>query len=226
MMMASQFFAPEITLSDDAVTVLVVENRLLFRKIIYSFFDDTVDELVTFSSDFKPFVFSKAGEFIPDPIDVSFSSKKLQNKINSRLVELSCENLGEELFDLKSRLYAFADELVKLCDFDIDCNPDLDAPDIIKFLDFSVNRAELSLPEKLTSYITLLSKYLGTKLFIVQNLHLYFSDEELNLIYDTLLLNHVCLVALECVQPREMLDCERAVIIDEDLCTIDSGDGL
>ena len=83
MMLSYEYLNDAVELSNSKIPVLVIENKKIFRQALRSFLDDTVEELFTFSQDFKPFDFNKRGFFISNAIDLDFQNKKLVNKINS-----------------------------------------------------------------------------------------------------------------------------------------------
>ena len=59
MMLSYEYLNDTVGLSNGKIPVLVIENKKIFRQALRSFLDDTVEELFTFSQDFKPFDFNK-----------------------------------------------------------------------------------------------------------------------------------------------------------------------
>lgn len=55
MMLSYEYLNDAVELSNSKIPVLVIENKKIFRQALRSFLDDTVEELFTFSQDFKPF---------------------------------------------------------------------------------------------------------------------------------------------------------------------------
>lgn len=58
-------------------------------------------------------------------------------------------------------------------------------------------------------------------MFVISNLYVYFSIEEISEIYKTLLLNHINLLIIEQNIPPHSQNYESVYIIDNDLCQID-----
>lgn len=79
-MLSYEYLNDAVELSNSKIPVLVIENKKIFRQALRSFLDDTVEELFTFSQDFKPFDFNKRGFFISNAIYLDFQNKKLVNK--------------------------------------------------------------------------------------------------------------------------------------------------
>ncbi len=67
MMYAYKYLNDAVSFEEGKIQVLVIENKKIFRQALRSFYDDTIEELFTFSENFEPFDFSKRGYFIPDP---------------------------------------------------------------------------------------------------------------------------------------------------------------
>lgn len=63
MMFSYKYLNDTVEFSNGKISVLVIENKKIFRQTLSSFFDDTVEEFFTFSQDFKPFDFNKKGNF-------------------------------------------------------------------------------------------------------------------------------------------------------------------
>ena len=222
MMIASEFFNNNIVLDESSINVLVIENKTLLRKIILGFDNDTIDETLVFSDNYNPIDFKKIGVFISDPLNISFDSRKLINKIFSYLEALSESEAIEKLSFAKESLYSLADELVQLDDYELCYEENLTALSIIKLLDFKINKEKMTSSEQLISYMKMISKYFGINLFVVQNLHMYYDDNEINKLYETVIINHLNLLVIESFQPNNILKYEKQIIVDKDLCIIDN----
>lgn len=221
MMVSFKFLNNPIEFKDGFFPVLCVENKKLFRNLICSFEKDFSEEYFTFSKNFEPFEFCKHGVFISDPLNVNLESKKLISKVNSYIENAANTEYEEQLVRAKSDLLSLADSLCAFCDFDCEYNCDISAADIIKMLQFKIGKADNSPEELLMMYLSLVSKYLKTEVFVISNLHLFFDKDELELIYQTLTVNHIKLLSVECVSAENKLSCEEFYIVDNDLCEID-----
>jgi len=104
MMLSYEYLNDAVELSNSKIPVLVIENKKIFRQALRSFFDDTVEELFTFSQDFKTFDFNKRGFFISNAIDLDFQNKKLVNKINSLMQKTAVNECSEDLASIQTLL--------------------------------------------------------------------------------------------------------------------------
>ena len=213
MMLSYEYLNDAVELSNSKIPVLVIENKKIFRQALRSFLDDTVEELFTFSQDFKPFDFNKRGFFISNAIDLDFQNKKLVNKINSLMQKTAVNECGEDLASIQTLLINLFDKLNKMYDFEYDSNFEIDYSSILKLLQFNIDTSSHDLPQLLISYIILLNKYLKFD---------FFDNNELEGIYETLSLSHINILILSSSKPQHISKFEEIHILDPDLCIIDS----
>ncbi len=214
----------EIRFQECPFQTLVIENKALLRRIIYSFYTEEPDELMVFSKNHTPFPFAQKGLYIPSPIRLDFNSKKLLTKINAYIEQIANVELHAELLRIKEELIKFAQRLSETADFQMEYSDDISAKDIIKLFGFELSRGDLDFAEAFVEHIRLLSRYLGIRLFVVSDLHAAFEACELELIFETLQLSEVNLLCLESNCAVDLSLRERIQIIDNDLCEIVSDD--
>lgn len=125
----------------------------------------------------------------------------------------------EELTDLRQKLVKFADKISYEYDLDYSYKDDISTMDILKLLSFGIRKDADSEAENLVLYMKLLKKYMGIKLFITNNLWLYFTYDEFKALDSTLLSNDIKVLNIENIYSDEMKD-RNVYIIDRDLCEI------
>lgn len=221
-MLSYEYLNDTVELSNGKIPVFVIENKKIFRQALRSFLDDTVEELFTFSQDFKPFDFNKRGFFISNVIDLDFQNKKLLNKINLLMQQTAVNECCEDLASIQTLLVNLFDKLNEMYDFEYDSNFEIDYSSILKLFQFNIDTSLRELPELLISYIILLNKYLKFDLFVLHSLYDFFDDNELEGIYETLSLSHINILILSSSKPRHISKFEEIHILDSDLCIIDS----
>lgn len=220
-MISFKFLNNAIDIKDGVFSVLVIENKKLFRNVICSLENDFEEDYFTFSIDFKPVQFSKCGMFISNVLNVDLGSKKLISKITAYMENVANDEYAEQVSKAKKDLLSLAELIVAFSDFDCEYNCDIETADIVKILQFKVGTAENTPEELLIMYIKLIAKYLKINFFVIPNLHLVFSEEELKMIYDELLINHINIISLECFEPKYKFNYEEYYALDNDLCEID-----
>ncbi len=211
----------EIRFRDSCFHTLVIENKALFRQVINSFYIDTPEEFFVFSKHYEPFEFCKKGLYISNAINFEMNNRKLLTKINSYLEMLANEELYTELSSIKTVLMDLAENLISKSDFNVACNCEVSTKDIIKLFNFEITKGDLSFAEAFVRYIQLISQYLKISLFVVSDLHSVFDEKDLDMIFETLLLNEVNVLCIEGIAPNNVSKYEKVHIVDKDLCEIE-----
>ncbi len=197
---------------------LVVENKPLLRNITFSFYNQIPEDYFVFSDNYEPFEFCKKGIYISNVIGFDMNNKKLTSKINTILERLLTNELCGEFLDIKSKLLILAEKLVRESDFIVDCDYDISPHDIVKLFGFEIRRQDNGFAEDFIRYVQMLVRYVGVALIVVSDIHNFFSKEELDLIFNTLLLNEVYILCIESVQPEAPSQYEKLHVVDCELC--------
>lgn len=214
-----------LSLENDKIPVIVIENKALLRNVIASL-EAGEEEYFTFSVDYKPVSFSKIGYFISDVFNIDLNNKKLLAKVNLFLEQNVNDECPQDIEKLLTDIVSFGDKLCKLADFDCTFNYDISVADVIKLLQLRLGRDESGAVDRLLTFILMMNKYLKVEVFIISHLHLLFDNDELSLIYEALRLNHIKLLSLECIAPLCSDNNEMLYIIDNDLCSFDNSEPL
>lgn len=80
---------------------------------------------------------------------------------------------------------------------------------------------KMKLNDFTSEHILLLSSYLKLSVFVVSNLYVYFTNDEIEKILKTLVLNQINLLLIEESAPNYNSNYETLYILDNDLCQID-----
>lgn len=224
MMLSYEYLNDTLDLDGNYVPVLIIENKKVFRKILRSFYDGTIDEMFTFSQAFTPFDFSEKGYFVPNVLDLEFQNKKLLSKINSLMYQTAINEFDAELAALRSQLLLLFDKMNQIYDYEFDSRFDVDYSSILKLFEFKIDTSLHTCAELLVSYILLLNKYLKYDLFVVHSLYNYFDSDEVEYIFKTLKLNHINILSVHSSKPEKTSPVEKLYILDCDLCFIDNAD--
>ena len=212
-----------IEIGDGVFSVLVIENKKLYREVLSSFLTSCEEDYFVFSENFKPFEFPKDGCFISDPIFVDLNSRKLLGKLDSYMQQTANDEFAEETAEVKAAVARLADKLATFCDFDCDYSDETDTSAIIKLIDFRFSAESDSVLQNFADFLKLSAKYLKTKVFVAANICLYFSPDEISSLLKDLSLEHINLLMVENTAPKAPRDGEKVYIVDDDLCVIDDG---
>ncbi|MDY4066747.1 type II-A CRISPR-associated protein Csn2, partial [Bullifex sp.] len=85
--LTSQLFSFEVKIKENRFNTLVIENKVLFRRIIKSINDQILgdDGDIIISKDYTPIELYGNVELILDPFNLNCNSKKTQLRISSEL---------------------------------------------------------------------------------------------------------------------------------------------
>jgi len=110
--------------------------------------------------------------------------------------------------------------LAKEYDFDFYFCNNIETSAFLKLFAFTPHNDSENSAERLVRYLKLLKNYLGIKCFLLQNLHLYLSDEEIEMILSSAVAHNICIVDIENSVPAKISKSESLIVIDKDLCEI------
>lgn len=215
-----EFLSETLVLDENPITVLCVENNILYRKIFAAFINDTTEEnKIVFSENFIP-VKSKGNICLIDEYFRLSYSNSLIKKLYAYIEAYCNDELHNELQQLKTQLVNFASMIENGLDYDVDFNDDIGLAEILKLLNIKPAADSNELLETLINYILTVNKYAPPKCFVLINLHMYFSREEIDLFYKDIINNHIRLLVIENKKCFEKSDCEKLIIYDDDFCEI------
>ena len=204
-----------------AVNSLVIENGPLFRTLL----QDVVEQIEgragdsVLSLDNRPIDIAKNLEILDRFVPFEINKKTLLNKIMSSLEKTA---MNEEHFENTQRLLSeiemWADNIAfsELCD--IICTK-ISVSTLIRSIGIELRDDYAGLGEKLLDYMELVREYDREKLFLAVNLHSYFSPDEMELFLRSVISKGFHVFLLDSADSYKA-DCERRVIVDEDLCEI------
>lgn len=220
MKMLYKYMSEPIDLEDSSNILLVIEDKHLFRNTVLSVYHNNYDELFIFSEDYKPLDFSKNIRFVDDILTFEFADKKLMTKVNASFENMCNVDFFEEITMLRESCNSLCGKLAKEYDFDFDFCDSIETSAFVKLFGFTPRNDSVNSTERLIRYTKLLANYLGIKCFILQNMHLYLSENEIDELLRTASMHNICIVDIENSVPSDVSKLEKLIIIDKDLCEI------
>jgi CRISPR-associated protein Csn2 len=212
----------DIILEKDYFFTFVIENKFKFYEYSKSLYEQCENEDGFFGilENNKIISFEKDTEIISDFLQFDLNNKRFLNNLNKNFLNFinlpeNISKIGEvekillELFDD----YKF-DSLMNIC------SSDLQYQYITKLLDIKFSDSFNGLLDKLLNYIDISIQLKNIKVLFLLNGKLYFSNEELKIIFEYCQNNSLCLCLVENKDNNKAMDFEKKLIIDEDLCEI------
>lgn len=220
MMIGFENLSKPIDFSENNINVLCIENKLLYRKVLNSFYMENPEEInMFFSENFTPFKFKGNICFVNDFYKLSISSSVIK-KFYDEIALFCNQEMQSETANIKSQIISFVDLVISNFDYDFNYNLDVNLQDIFKMQDVKPAISNNSLLLSLLDYILVINKYISPKCFVLLNLHLYFNNTELEEFYKEISYNKVNILIVENIKDFETNKFEKITIIDSDLCEI------
>lgn len=220
MMVNFDFLSTPINFVENKVNVLCVENQRLFRLICDSFINDQTEEnKIIFSENYQPYKAKGNICVVFDYFRLSYSSSLIK-KIYEQIEKFCVRELPTETVQLKTHIVKYMESIVKAFDFDFDFNYDINIVELLKTVDFKPNLETNDILNVLLDYILILNKYVPQKCFVLLNLHLYYSEKELELFYKDIINNHINLLVIENKMSFNKCLQENIIVYDNDFCEI------
>ena len=220
MRVSFDFLSEPIKISDEYINVICIENQNVFRNVVSNLHSEEPENLnIIFSENFTPIKFKGSVCFVENVFDLNYSNsviKKLYEQI-----EKYCNNfLQSETVTLKTNIINYFDFIVKAFDYDLEYSYDIELSNLFKIQGLKPYTDSNSFLENLINYIKFIQNYTPVKCFILLNIHLYLSNEELELFYRDIINNHIKLLVLENYKFFDRHSFEKIIILDKDLCEI------
>ncbi|SDZ88730.1 CRISPR-associated protein Csn2 [Oribacterium sp. KHPX15] len=211
----------EYDFEENKVTVLTIDSSAHFRDFIsrlWNQFNNAEDFLIV-SNNGKEISLNKVADIISDPFSINLNNKKILSKIYHDIIQDIQENDLEDFLKMKLEVEQFIINICEKSDFNLSYEPKLEYSDLLKLYDVHIDVDDMELATKIINYIHLAHRVLNTSLFIFINLKSYFSNKDLELLYQTLLYEKINILVIERYDYLK-LHFEKHLIIDNDACVI------
>ena len=205
-----------IDFPENVFNVLVSESRQCFSELIYELVNQCAghDGSFVLSDDSKILNLKNAIELIIDPFRLDFANRRIVNKLHQELTQIIQDSLFESFGELNSIAINLLDSAVADVPYPISYDINTDIAGLLKLYNVKVDDFGENVSERLCSYMKVMSKLCGVKLFVIANLGTFVDNEELELIYKTLDYEKINVLLLE-NRERDWLKQESVLIIDK-----------
>lgn len=214
-----------IDILKDKINTVCVENILKFRNIVMDFLEENESGDLVFSQNYEPFTIKNNVCFISNYFDLQVSPSIIK-KIYVYLEKLCVDELNNESSELKADIIKFLSKVSQICDFDFDYKPEISLCDVFKMQSLKPRIDSFDITAALLNYMSVINKYACPKCFVLLNAHVFFNNDEIKLLFNSLKYQGVFVIFLENMFSFERLDDENITIIDKDLCEIVAKDRL
>lgn len=212
----------EVSLQENEINVLCIENAIAFRNILSDLWNQTQGGeggFILYDRGREKSI-SKDTICIINVFSLDYNDKKILNRIFQEIKIQAEETLQEEIAQTNSCMIDFIEKLIALEPYNLDFDYEMDIITLLKAFNVHLDENIDSLLEKVVNYVRLLHQVCHINVFFFVNLRQYFTQEELKQIYEMAFYEKVHIVCIESVC-LDMLNEEKCLIIDKDLCIIE-----
>ncbi len=212
-----------ISLLEDRVAVLAVENPVCMRHLITEIVRQLSGEDGDFilSEDQKILSFGSVVELVLDPFRLDINQRRLLNRVYSDVARLA---VGEDYYTegqtIRSEILAFLLKLSAESEFTISFDEDFAWESLLKAVNLKIETVGQSLLECIMDYMKAVELMTSIRLVIFVNLQSYFSQVEIESLEQFSKYDKLNMIRIEGGKWDHNLRSEDVVIIDEDLCEI------
>lgn len=222
MKIAYPTFSNVVSIDCSKISAIVIENKPLFRSFLYDLtlaIDGCNTDIVLSKND-KILDPSKNAELLTDFINFNINKKPLLNKI---LSELEKTALAPENYVKTQELIAEINRMFDEWAFSFPCNivaNKISVSTLLKSAGIELQNeyeGHIGEAEKLLDYMELVREFERDKLFITVNMRSYFDDNIIRQFQKTAISHEFKMLMIES-QAYSLLEYEKRITIDEDLC--------
>jgi CRISPR-associated protein Csn2 len=211
-----------LSITDDKVQVLVIENQLLFTKLVSElvFQIEGVGETFVLSMNYEPIELKSEMEVIIDYFHLSGTQKRIQTKLNNLFRQLAQQELQFETVRIFEDLCSYYQKLSENIEFSITYKVSNDVSPLLKMGDIQISLEGETLAEKLLDYMTICSRLCGISCFSLINLKRFISMNELELLYKSAIGKKLRLLLVENTYQAGLERYENTLLLDNDMCEL------
>lgn len=211
----------QLTIMDEYVSLLIVESPNEFYNMVSDLDGqfDGKDGAFVCSIDGQIVPIAKYGAMVSDLFHFDLNDKKLLTLLYKRLEGVAFGDKLVQFNALTAKTVEFLEEIAFTTPFALEYD-EPQPSDYLKASGLKFAKVYETIEEKIVCYINALIELKGCEFFVFVNLKSVLSDEKLQQIYAHCRREQVGLLLIEDSKRRQLISCEKAVIITEDLCEI------
>ena len=222
MKMKIYFFEEFIDLEVGKLYTIIIENRKIlydFEKYLFNEFEGNNDYLLLMDNN-KIIDHKKNIYFLSNFYDMDLNNKKNLLALYKQIKVNHNDELKERFEQLTSNINEFLEFMNFESGFDLTFDSNILMDDVFKLGDLRFNNENDSLFNTLISYLEIINNLFNIEVFIVEELHKYFSNDELIKAINELKYHGIILINIEKDNNFEGIVDEIRNYIDIDYCTI------
>lgn len=212
----------QIEFAENIIPVCIVESPIRWREMQKELLSQCQgdDGSWVLSVEEKELKMSKSVEMILNPMQLEENQKRIMNGVLQSLSRMAVnERYWKKSQELNAAIQIFFAELETEYPFEYQINEEIDISALAKAMGIQIEQEYETDLERLLQYCILAREILGAKLIIFWNLHNYFSMQELESLYQEIMVRKWNVLLMETAVVQK-ISVEKHYIIDRDNCEI------
>ena len=213
----------ELVLEENQVITLVVENPRVMSDMLRDIYRQVNGEEGGWilSENDKIFSLEKTGVLLDNPLTADCNEKKILTKLYKELSEQAKTSLYEECTQVNSHVVDFLEKLFDTVPYHLGMELDMDIAGLLKLYGVKIETDGADVLETLIDYLRAISSICNIHVVWILNLKQFLTEKQVGQLYEFCFYEKIYLINLE-GQKNYTLKQEKCVIIDKDLCVIDT----
>ena len=213
----------ELSLEENQIITLVVENPQVMSDMLRDIFRQINGEEGGWilSENDKIFPLEKTSVLLDNPLTADCNEKKILTKLYKELSEQAKISLYEDCIQVNSHIISFLEKLFATVPYHLEMELDVDVTALLKLYGVKVESDVADVLETLIDYLRAISSICNIHVVWILNLKQFLTEEQVDQLYEFCFYEKIYLINLE-GQKNYTLKQEKCVIIDKDLCVIDT----
>lgn len=209
-----------LDLSAEHISVLQVENKTLFSKIVYSFTpytNEATREPFLLLEDKKEVSLKDKLVLVSDPIILPLQNRQIETKLHSLFDALFCEDeeLRSDIESLNEAIKTRMEILGLQLQGDYGFGIEWDTKKYLKAFNFGIENESETLFDNLIVFLKTFSDLSPDKGLVFINLKSFFEEKHLKEFYSEIISLNLSVLLLESVQDERVFDQESKTAIDQ-----------
>lgn len=212
----------EVDFSYGEISNIVIENSMVLDAFVMALHNslNKKEEKIHVLEDFEEVNFVENTDLIFSPLGLSYERRDVQKRlIQNILEEISESDISYKFSEICSDFLENIQQLEMDSEYEIDFDEDLDMQKLIKCFDIHLQEPSGSFVERLVEYISVMTKLMRKRIFILIGCSDYVDEVEYKLLEKHVAYEHVAVIKIEGRQ-NALKNLKNQYILDGDLCEI------
>lgn len=204
------------------ITNIAIENPRMLDSFILGVYSSIIkrDDKIYILDNFEKIEFTKLTDLVSSPLELTYDKKDVQKKLLQNILEEITESdISYRFSEICTKFLESIYEVKMSSEYEIDFDENLELQKILKCFDIHLREPVGSFVQRFVEYISVMSKLMGKRIFILSGCSDYIDNEEYKLLQKHVAYENVAVLMVEGRQ-NSLKNLENQYIMDIDLCEI------